>query len=130
VTLTAQELGFGVSSATVYVSARTRSQFRVADHSLVRVVTSPSDRVALVITRSRGIQATSQVTVATLSLNSAVTVGGLTFQPAMPIVNFAPTSELLTFAPGQTELEVSVEAIIAAGSAPLAFQVGVVSPNK
>ena len=130
VTLSPLELGFSQSSATVQVSARTRSQFLVVNSSLTKVVSSASDRVTLVIRRSRGVQTTSQVAVTTFSLISAATVGRLTFQPAVPTVNFAPTSELFTFAPGQTELEVSVEAVIATSPSPLAFQVGVVSPDK
>ena len=124
------ELGFSLSSATISASPRTVSVFHVVNSSLARVVSAPTDRIQLSVQRTAGTQTQASISVTTMPFTSSVAVGGLTFQPATPIVHFAPISQLVTFSAGQSEQQIQVEAVIAVATSPLAFRVIVESSSR
>ena len=118
-------VGFGAPSlATVFVHPRTVSVFEITDSNLTRLVTSATDNnLVLEVRRIAGLQTFARVSLKTVQLTRAVTVGRQTFQPAQQLVHFAVTNVSRNFDVGVETVTVHLEVIISMGTTPLAFLV-------
>lgn len=118
-------VGFSVPSvATIIVRPRTVAVFQITDSNLTRLVTSATDNhLVLEVKRIVGLQTFARVSLTTVQLARAISVGGQTFQPAQRYVHFAVTNVSRNFDVGVETLTVLLEVIISVGTTPLAFLV-------
>lgn len=122
VRLSSTTAGVGFSAPTqavIFVRPRTQTIYQFARSNLTSVVTSPR-LLPFLIERSVGLQIRDVVYCNTSQPGQAVTVGRLTFQPALLLIHFTPINVPLVFNSGETSKTNDIS-VLSVGSDPVAF---------